>query len=25
LTPFVGTYILACDRLEGTILPTNAA
>ena len=24
-TPFVGTYILACDRLEGTTLPTNAA
>ena len=24
-TPYVGTYILACDRLEGTILPTNAA
>ena len=24
-TPYVGTYILACDRLEGTVLPTNAA
>lgn len=24
-TPFVGTYILEVDRLEGTILPTNAA
>jgi hypothetical protein len=25
VTPVAGTYILACDRLEGTILPTNAA
>ena len=24
-TPAAGTYILAVDRLEGTILPTNAA
>jgi hypothetical protein len=24
-TPAAGTYILAIDRLEGTILPTNAA
>lgn len=23
-TPFVGTYILSVDRLEGTNLPTNA-
>ena len=25
VTPAAGTYILAVDRLEGTILPTNAA
>jgi hypothetical protein len=24
-TPAAGVYILACDRLEGTTLPTNAA
>jgi hypothetical protein len=24
-TPAAGTYIIACDRLEGTTLPTNAA
>jgi hypothetical protein len=24
-TPAAGTYILACDRLEGTTLPVNAA
>jgi len=24
-TPAAGTYILAVDRLEGTVLPTNAA
>ena len=24
-TPAAGTYVVACDRLEGTVLPTNAA